>query len=191
MAEARPREQVVRMSRRRALPRSDDKRPPLERLRTLVLEPGKERKARMMTRARNELDQTREPGPWIAAARTLHSEGVISENALYYLVEILLECITLHSMDHDPEMLRLAAGIDELKRAHGLRDDEEWYVDEGPPEWRALNDEWNERDRELRVQTLRSLGHDDLAVVLAGAPERFHDRESDGYFDVWGTDDDE
>ena len=111
------------MSRRRAAPRTDDKRPPLGRLRTLVLEPARARSGRMMKRIRTELDDTREPGPWITAARTLAAEGVISADAVYYFVEILLECSTLHAAAHDGEMLRLEHEMDQVKRAHGLRDD--------------------------------------------------------------------
>lgn len=179
------------MSRRRAAPRTDDNRPPLARLRTFVLEPARARSARMMGRIRRELDDTRDPGPWIAAARTLAAEGVISADAVYYFVEILLECITLQSTSHDGEMLRLEHEMDQLKRAHGLRDDEEWYVNEGPPEWTSLNDAWNERDREIRVSTLRTLGHGDIADLLEHDPAEFRSREASGHFDVWGADDTE
>lgn len=177
------------MSRRRAAPKTDDKRPPLARLRTLVFEPARARSGRMMDRIRTELDDTREPGLWITAARTLAAEGVISADAVYYFVEILLECITLHSAAHDGEMLRLSHEMDQLKRAHGLRDHEEWYVDEGPPEWTSLNDAWNARDREIRVATLRTLGHGDIADLLEHDPGEFRSREASGHTDVWGPDD--
>lgn len=189
MAARRSSDQLPRMSRRRMAPRSDDKRPPLARIRSLVLEPGAERSRRILGRIRKELDETLEPGPWIAAARTLAAEGVITADAVYYFVEILLECITLHASGHDAEMLRLYAEIDKVKRAHGLRADEDWYIHEAPPEWQALNESWNERDREIRVRTLRGLGHEDIADVLERDPEEFGRREAGGHGDLWGADD--
>lgn len=142
----------------------------------------------MMGRILTELEASPEPGPWIAAARALAAEGVVSADAVFYFAEHFLECITFQAVNHDPEMLRIYAEIDEVKRAHGLRDDEDWYVDDGPAEWQALNKAWDERDHELRVSTLRALGHDDLADVLERDPEEFRGREASGYFDIWGAD---
>lgn len=176
------------MSRRRAVPRSDDKRSPLARLRSLVAEPGEERARRMMGRILTELEKTPEPGPWIAAARALAAEGLVSADAVFYFAEIFLECVTFRAVDNDPEMLRIYAEIDEVKRAHGLRDDEDWLVHDGPAEWQVLNAAWDERDRELRVLTLRAFGHHDLADVLERDPKEFRSREASGYFDVWGAD---
>lgn len=174
------------MSVRRAVPRTDDRRPPLERLRSLILETEDARTQRIMSRIRTELDQTQQPGPWIAAARTLAAEGVTTEDAVYYLVEIFLECVVMASMGRDPEMVRIERAMDELRRAHGLSEDEEWLVGDGPPEWGALNDAWNARDDAIRVETLRALGHQDLADALEGDRKGFGEREAAGYFEVWG-----
>ena len=175
------------MSRRRAVPRTDDKRPPVERLRSLLVEPDRERSGRMMKHIRRELEETRAPGPWIAAARTLAAEGVTTENAVYYFVEIFLECITLASMGRDPEMVLIEQAMDELRQEHGLEEDEDWRLGEGPPEWDTLNDAWNARDDAIRVETLRALGHPDLAEALERDREGCDERESAGYFDVWGV----
>ena len=54
-----------------------------------------------------------------------------------------------------------------------------------PPRYR---DAWNERDREIRVSTLRTLGHGDIADLLEHDPGEFRSREASGHFDVWGPD---
>jgi len=59
-------------------------------------------------------------------------------------------------------------------------------VGDGPPEWGALNDAWNARDDAIRVETLRALGHQDLADALEGDRKGFGEREAAGYFEVWG-----
>lgn len=142
----------------------------------------------MMSCILKELEETPEPGPWIAAARGLAAEGLLADDAVHYFVERFLECITGHSAGHDAEMLRLYAEIDKVKRAHGLGDDEDWLVHEAPPEWQALNAAWDERDREIRVSTLRALGHEEIADMLEHDPDEFRRREASGYFDVWGED---
>lgn len=178
------------MSRRRAVLRFDDKRPPLVRLESLVRESDEDRSRRRLGRLLEELDETREPGPWIAAARALAAQGLITDDAVYYFVEIFLECITAHAAANDHEMLRLYSEIDRVKLAYGLREDEDWLVSDAPPEWQALNAAWDRRDDEIRVATLRALGHDDIADVLEHSPDDFRLREASGHVDLWGAGDD-
>jgi hypothetical protein len=179
--------QFPRMFRRREVPRSDDKRPPLARLRSLLMEPGAERAHRIMGRILGELEESVDPGPWIAAARALAAEGLITEDAVCYLAEMFLQCITFQASRTDAEMLRLYAAIDEVKRAHGLRADEDWFVTDAPVEWQVLNAAWDERDRELRVSSLRASGNDELADLIARDQEAFDLRVASGHFDIWGA----
>jgi hypothetical protein len=173
-------------SRRLAAPRFDDKRPPLERLASVASEPGAERSHRMMARITDELMQTPEPGPWIAAAHELAARSVITENAALYLAEKFLECITFHSIDHDPEMMRIQDEIDRVKREHGLGEDDDWYLDEGPAEWLALTQDWDRRDFEIRVAMLRALGHGEIAELLAQDADEFNRRSAVGHREFWG-----
>jgi hypothetical protein len=140
----------------------------------------------MLARIAEELARTPEPGPWIAAARTLAAQSVITENAALYLVEHFLECLTFHAIGHDPEMMRIQDGIDRVKREHGLGEDEDWYVDEGPAEWQALNADWERRDDEIQRATLRALGHGDLADLMQRDLEEYESRAEAGYYEFWG-----
>lgn len=143
-----------------------------------------------MSRIREELDRTPEPGPWIAAARALAAKEAISADAVYYFVETFLDCITARAYSNDPEILRLNGEIDRVRFEYGLSEDEDWLVNEGPPEWRALTAAWDRRDDEIRVATLRALGHDDIADVLERSPDEFRLREASGHVDLWGAEDD-
>lgn len=191
MAERLSFAQLPPMSRRRAASRFDDKRSPLVRLESLIKEPGKDRSRRIIGRIREELDRTPEPGPWIAAARALEAKGAISTDAVYYFVEIFLECITAQAAWNDPELLRLYGEMNRVKREHGLGEDEDWLVHEAPAAWQTLNAAWDRRDEEIRVATLRALGHHDIADVMESHPDDFSRREASGYYDLWGAGDDE
>lgn len=173
-------------SRRLAPSRFDDKRSPLERLASLAQEPKERRAKRLMVRITKELDASAAPGPWIRAAQTLADDAQISPNAALYLIERFLESVTMKAAASDPEMLRIEAELDRVRRAHGLAEDEDWYVHEGPPEWQALNEEWNRRDDALRAAKLREVGRDDLATLLERDPEEFEARSTAGHEDFWG-----
>ena len=96
------------MSRRRAAPRFDDKRPPLARLESVVSETARERKGRIMSRIIIELDASADPGPWIAAARSLEARALISFDAAVHFAERFLECISFRASTIDSEMLRIS-----------------------------------------------------------------------------------
>ncbi len=107
--------------------------------------------------------------------------------AALYLVDIFLECLTLHALEHDAEMLRLSEHMDRVKRAHGLDDDEHWYLDEAPAEWLELNAAWDRRDHALRAAALRDLGEEEPADLLERDPEGFGNRARVGYLEFWGA----
>lgn len=140
----------------------------------------------MLERIRVELFRSRDPGPWIAAARTLAATAVITENASLYLIEIFLETITFHAAATDAELVRIEGEMERIKREHGLTEDEDWYVDEGPEEWQALAAAWDRRDDAIRVAMLRTLGHDEVAELLERDPVGFQERSSAGHQEFWG-----
>jgi hypothetical protein len=176
------------MSRRRAAPRFDDKRPPLARLESFVAETARERKSRMMRRIVIELDESAEPGPWIAAARSLEARAIISFDAVVHFTEKFLESVSFRSSTSDAEMVRLSDEMERIERSHGLTEDEHWTLDQAPPEWLVLSEAWDRRNDAIKIATLRALGHDDLADLLAKDPREFEGAGAVGYHELWGDD---
>src|SRR4051794_5175966 len=155
---------MSRRRQRRPQPTTDT-RSPEQRLEALVREPNPERARRTLARIRDDLDANPDPGPWIAGARTLSERLIISENTFYYFVELFTECLVFRASSSDPELLRLHMEMEQVERAHGLRDDEFWEVEHAPDDWKALDDAWNSRADALVVEELRELGHADIAAV--------------------------
>jgi hypothetical protein len=180
------------MSRRRTrrLQPTTDQRTPEQRLEALCREPNRERSLRTLARIRHDLDGNPDPGPWIAAARTLSERLIISENAFYYFAELFTECVVLAASDSDPALCRTRDEMEDIERAHGLRDDEYWRPDDAPDDWRALNDAWDRRADEIVVSCLRETANADLADLREQNPREFERRSTQGRIDLWGEDDD-
>lgn len=142
----------------------------------------------MFARIREDLDADPKPGPWIDAARTLSERLVISDDTLYYLVEMFTECLVFIGSQSDTEMVRIRGEMEIIERAHGLREDEYWPVSEGPEEWQRLNEAWDRRADEIVVSFLRELGHGDIADLREQKPSEFEARTVKGRTDLWGED---
>jgi hypothetical protein len=143
----------------------------------------------MLSRIRDDLDARPDPGPWVAAARTLSERLIISENAFYYFAEVFTECLVFAASGADPDLLRLGSEMEEIERAHGLRDDEFWHLNDAPDDWRALNDSWDSRADAIVASHLRELGNADLADLLEQNRREFDRRTGQGRIELWGEDD--
>jgi len=144
----------------------------------------------MLARIRDDLDARPDAGAWIAAARTLSERLIISENAFYYFAELFTECLVLAASESDPELRRLRDEMEDIERAHGLRDDEYWHLDDAPDDWRVLNEAWDSRADAVVASHWRELGNADLADLLERSRSEFDRRTGQGRIDLWGEDDD-
>jgi hypothetical protein len=142
----------------------------------------------MLERIRQDLDATPEPGPWIDAARTLNERLIISEDTMYYFMELFTECIVYRGSNPDVELVRIREEMIAIERAHGLREDEYWQLDDAPPEWRSLNEAWERRSNEVVASVLRELGHTDIADACELRPREFEKRSEKGRIGLWGND---
>jgi hypothetical protein len=165
-----------------------DSRSPDERLESLVREPNLDRAERMIARIQDGLDDDPEPGPWIAAARTLSERLIISENAFYHLVGLFTECLIFAASGTDPELQRIRDEILAVQRAHGLRADESFYLDDAPEDWLAVNTKWDRRADAIIAARLRELGHADVATLLETDRDEFTRRAELGEAELWGDD---
>jgi len=157
----------------------------------MVREPNPDRKRRTFARILDDLDANPEPAPWLDAARTLSDRLLISEDTFYYFTEKLTECIVAAAAGADPQLLSFANEMVDIERAHGLREDEGWTIDEAPEEWRRLNETWDHRAEEIVNGTLREAGHADVAVLREKDRDEFDGRAAIGQTDLWGEDDEE
>ena len=123
--------------------------------------------------------------------RTLNERLIISDDALYYLVELFTECLVSAAFDSDPDLVRITEEMDAIEEAHGLKEDDYWRTDEGPPEWRSLDEAWSRRAKEIVASRLRELGHADFADLCQNNPSEFERRGANGQKDLWGDDEGE
>lgn len=175
--------------RRRREQATTDRRPPEERLEALVRERNRERQVRILGRIRHDLDASADPAPWIAAARTLSERLIISERMLYYFVEIFIESVIFDASKGDEQLAAIRDEMNAIERAHGLAEDESWYIDEAPAEWRELNDAWDCRADAVCVEYLRAHGHADIARVFEARRDEFSDMGNAGRLELLGDDD--
>ena len=180
------------MTRRRPRrpPPTTDQRPPELRLEALVREPHRDRKERMLERILQDLDADPNPAPWLDGARTLWERLIISEDTLYYLVEMFTECLVLRGSSEDADLARLRKEMEAIERARGLREGEYWHLDEAPADWLALDEQWNRRSDEIVNSYLREAHHADLAEMREKKPAELERRLEKGRTDLWGADDD-
>ena len=139
----------------------------------------------MLGRIRQDLDARPEPGEWIAAARTLSDRLIISFDTLYFFAELFTECLLFEASGADPELATIESEMETVERAHGLREDEYWHVDDAPEDWLVLNDAWERRAREIVAAALRSCGQSDLAEDHERRPKEFERRSEKGRLDLW------
>jgi hypothetical protein len=157
----------------------------------MVREPNLERGHRTFGRILDDLDARPEPGPWIDAARTLSERLIISEDTFYYFAEKFTECVIFAASQADAELVRIATAMEEIERAHGLRDDDYWHINEAPEEWQSLNKDWDRRADEIANDCLRDAGHADIAALREAKPDDYGGRTSKGGTDLWGEDEEE
>ena len=168
-----------------------DSRSPEVRLEAFVREQYDDRADRMWARIIFGIEETGDIAPWMSAARTLSERLIISEDAFYSLVHQFSEALMFYLAAADPKLQRVSADIENLKRAHGLAEDEEWHIHEGPDEWRALNDQWNARADVALDERMRAAGVGDVLEMQESDPAQFRRRVTKGSRELFGGVDEE
>lgn len=102
------------------------------------------------------------------------------------LIATLTEWEAVTKIESDSVLRAISARINLIERQHGLQADEDWFADEGPPEWQLLNRAWAAMFAAAQAKLLTSYGEQGLAERLAsgdvGLPEDILEllREDDG-----------
>jgi hypothetical protein len=176
-----------RRMRRQPAPTTDT-RPPAERLEALVREQNGERRERILMRIRGDIVGPSEFVPWVRAARELADRLITSDDTFYYLAGLFLDSAFDGVVYVDEELVRLSQAIEDIERAHGLRDDESFVIEDAPEEWTALNRQWDARMDTIHVDMLRAAGQADVAELHQRDRDEFERRAESGYSDFWGED---
>ena len=66
-----------------------------------------------------------------------------ADGLAHFLIHKFAESMIAAVLYTDPVLGDIMRRIDEVRFAHGLEDDEDWRIDEGPPEWQELNRQWD------------------------------------------------
>lgn len=175
-----------RFRRRRRTPAATtDKRPPAERLEAMVRDENDERRERMLGRIRDEILGPSQLVPWLRAARELADRLITSDDTFYYLAELFLDRAFDGVVYVDAELVALAQAIEDVERAHGLRGDETFVVEDAPEDWTSLNRQWEARMDAILADMLRAAGQTDVAALYERDRQEFERRAENGYADFW------
>jgi len=165
-----------------------DARPPAERLEAMVREKNDERRERMLGRIRAEIRGPSELIPWMRGARELADRLITSDDTFYYLAGLFLDSAFDGVVYVDEELVRLSQAIDDIERAHGLREDESFVLQDAPDEWTALNTQWDARMDAILADMLKGAGQTDVAALHQRDRAEFERRAEKGYADFWRDD---
>src|SRR5947207_2218484 len=67
----------------------------------------------------------------------------------------------------------------------GLDEEEDWLIDEMPPERRALEDDWSRRADQLQADAIRRAGGERFANLLENEPDEFEGQSAVGHATFW------
>jgi hypothetical protein len=70
----------------------------------------------------------------------------------HFLIFMLVESTTTALIDVDPRLGAITADLERIEREHGLEEGEYWHANEVPPEWQALNREWEAAAEAIMVE---------------------------------------
>ena len=88
--------------------------------------------------------------------------------ALTWLAETRVQ-----AADRDGDLARISKRLWAIEKAAGLGDKEFWSNGDGPPDWQALNDQYNQRASEIVAELMCEHGEDGMAQIMLVDPERF------------------
>lgn len=122
---------------------------------------------RLVNRAMAIVEKTGKPNRWIFEVRRARENGSISPAVARFLIFNFAEATITALVSTHPQLTNITARIDRIEREHGLAEGEHWYVHEGPPEWQALNQEWDATADRLMSDIFIRNGEHELAASFS------------------------
>src|SRR5699024_1945774 len=84
--------------------------------------------------------------------------------AAFYVIEIHENRWLNHQ--YDEELNPISQKMKEIEKENGLKEDEYWPLDEGPDEWRELNNEYNRVLYQKLSKVFKEIGFEDIADLI-------------------------
>ena len=122
------------------------------------------------------VEQTGIPDSWIIEVARGRDRGAISTAVAHHLIRVFAESAMMQLANADPVLVELEAQIDRIEREHGFEEDETWPVNEGPAEWRALNDAWAAVEKQVVMGIFLRNGEREVAHAYSSDDERLDDK---------------
>jgi len=126
---------------------------------------------RLVGTAFKSVERSGEPNSWIFEVKRARERGVINPALAHFLIYKFAESAMMQLVDRDSLLSSLDGQLRFIEREHGLAEDEGWNLDEGPPEWQALNRELDTRYDEILLDIFLRNGELEIAEAYAADDE--------------------
>ena len=119
--------------------------------------------------------------PWTSAVQLARDLGAVGPTESYYLIDLMIEAAIGALTGSDEVLIDLSAQMEAVERAHGLEEDEDFHLDDAPPEWTELNRRWDRRFQDLHVDLLRRIGEPGMANAFVLRPDDHAEKVHEGW----------
>jgi len=125
----------------------------------------------------------------LRTTKAMRAAGVIDGPKALYLVASCIFHIAedRRLKEQGPALKRISKAMDEVKKSHGLADDEEWLKGEGPDDWNKLSDEYDRVSDEISAATFDECGEPELGKMYRYDRDRFDELFEEGRQKVFET----
>lgn len=114
-----------------------------------------------------------EDTPWeerIALYQAFRAEKLLPPEATYFLIAWAIEALAQERGDHLYETM-YEKRFEMIRRAHGLREDDEWEPGKGPKEYEALDAEFDKAVDAICRSTYQRFGEHKMVDLLEKDPD--------------------
>jgi hypothetical protein len=135
-------------------------------------------------------DRATKPEERLRAVQQIRKAGGLPPDAVFYLVVMAVEGLAQERIDvsmSDGELKELGDRLDAIERAHGLEEDDEWEPGAAPPEWEALNAEWERVDDRITYDTYLTYDEREAGDLYMHNRPEFKRRADSGWQYFFGS----
>lgn len=125
---------------------------------------GTEAARRLVAEAFQSIEATGKPDGWIREVQRARDAGSVHPSVARFVIFKFAESAITALRNTHPRLAAIAVRLEQIEREHGLEEGEYWFLDEGPTEWQALNQEWDRAMDEIMAEIFRR--HDELQLAL-------------------------